>query len=131
MDLDNEVLKEIIRARLARTIAYLQRFSKGLPRYLLHLRHKFKHPIKSLQILIQQLSPTLRLDNSTRFQMPEGGIPEEVDYFDLASNELRTALIYFQQRKNNKVFEEIQDYYLEQKLTKIISDLEEIRKDLP
>lgn len=130
MDLDNKVLKEIIRARLARTIAYLQRFSEGLPRYLLHLRHKFEHPIKSLQILIQQLSPTLRLDNSARFQMPEGGIPEEVDYFDLASNELRTALIYFQQRKNNKVFEEIQDYYLEQKLTKIISNLEEIRKDL-
>ncbi len=131
MDLDTKVLKDIIRARLARTIVYLQRYSEELPKYLLHLRHKFEHPLKSLQILIRQLSPKLSLDKAVHFQMPEGGIPEDINYYELALNELKTALIYFQQRKNDEIFKELRNYYLEQKLVKSINDLEDLKESLP
>ncbi|NVM55965.1 MAG: hypothetical protein HWN66_19870 [Candidatus Helarchaeota archaeon] len=131
MALNQEILKDIIRARLSRTIIYLRRFVKELPKHLIHLRHKFEHPLSSLQILVNQLSTPLRLDSLPSIPPPEGGIPEEVNYFDLALNEMKTALLYFKQRDNNGIFKEIQDYYLEQKLTKIIKDLEELEKSFP
>lgn len=130
MALERKVLKDIIRARIARTIMYLQRFLKEMPKRLLPMRHKFEHPISGLHILVQQLSPTIKLGNPPSFSPPEGGIPDEINYFDLALNELKTALLYFKQRESDEVFKEIQDYYLEQKLSKIINDLEELKKEL-
>ena len=128
MALNIGVLKDIIRARLSRTIIYLRRYVKELPNHLIQLRHKFEHPVSELQILVQQLSPILKLENPPAFPLPEGGIPEDVNYFDLALNEMKTALIYFKQRENEEIFKELKDYYLEQKLTKIIQDLEELEK---
>ena len=128
MTVKGEILKDIIRARLSRTITYLRRFIQDLPKHLIQLRHKFEHPISDLQILIQQLSPFLKLEIPPSFPLPEGGIPEDLNYFDLALNEMKTALIYFKQRENDEIFKEIKDYYLEQKLTKIIQDLENLEK---
>ena len=130
MNIDVKNLKEIIRARISRTIIYLQRFIKELPKYLLHLRHKFDHPLSELHILTQQLSPYPKLDPLRAHPLPEGGIPEDISYFEMALNEIKTALLYLKQREIGLVFQEIRDYYLEQKIAKIIKTLEEIAEEL-
>lgn len=130
MALNPSVLKDIIRARISRTIIYLQRFMKEVPKYLVNLRHKFDHPLSGLQIILNQLSSPVRLDHQPSFPPPEGGIPEEVNYFDLALNELKTALLYFKQRENDEVFKGLGDYYLEQKLAKIIKELEDLEGEI-
>ncbi|MHA1649100.1 MAG: hypothetical protein ACTSYB_02810 [Candidatus Helarchaeota archaeon] len=121
-------LKELIRARLARTKMYLQQYIKELPNYLSPLRHSFEHILSKIHILIQQLSPELKLNDLQFYTSPpKGGIPDEIDYFDLALNEIKTAFLYFKQRKVENIFKEISDYYLEQKISKIIQELEKLR----
>jgi hypothetical protein len=130
MSLIKEHLKEIICARLSRSIIYLRRYSEDLPNYLLPIRHKFEHPLSELHILLQQLSSTPQFKPIPTYLPPKNGIPEDINYFDLALNEIKTALIYYQQRESSESFQDLQDYYLEQKLTQIINQLEEIEKTI-
>jgi len=127
MNLDNEDLKEIIIARLSRTLIYLQRYLKEIPKHLIGVQHKFEHLISELNILIQQLSPSLNLDFFSTFLPPKNSLPEDINYFELALNEIKTAKQYFIQSKSREIFKEIQAFYLEQKLSKIIKQLEEIK----
>ncbi len=130
MHLNHEILKDIVRVRISRAIIYLQQFVKEIPKYLLKIRHKFEHPISELHILIQQLIPPIKLKNLPSFPFPEGGIADDINYFDFALNELKTALQYFKLREPGEVFTEIQDYYLEQKLAKIVGELEGLKQSL-
>ena len=54
-------------------------------------------------------------------------IKSDINYFELALNEIKTAKQYFIQSKSREIFKEIQAFYLEQKLSKIIKQLEEIK----
>ncbi len=130
MSLIKEHLKEIICARLSRTIIYLRRYSEDLPSYLLSIRHKLEHPLSELHILIQQLSPAPQIKPFPAYYPPKNGIPADINYFDLALNEIKTAFIYYQQRESSESFQDLQDYYFEQKLTHIINQLEEIEKTI-
>ena len=130
MKLDKENLREIIRARLARTRIYLEKFLKDLPMHLVELRHRLEHPISELYILIQQLLHKIDLTTPPPISLPEGVIPEDINYFDLALNEIKTALLYFKQRDTNEIFEEIQDYYLEQKLSRILKRLKDFKESI-
>ncbi|MHA1266277.1 MAG: hypothetical protein ACTSRS_13675 [Candidatus Helarchaeota archaeon] len=130
MDFDIPVIKELIRARIIRTIIYLQKYVKELPKYQLQLRHKFQHPILNLEILAKQLSCPLKLSKPSSYPLPEGGIPEDINYFELALNELKTAYQYFKLRPREELFRELEDYYLEQKLLKIIGDLKALQEEL-
>ncbi|HUX98131.1 MAG TPA: hypothetical protein VMV49_01135 [Candidatus Deferrimicrobium sp.] len=123
-------LREIIRARIARTMIYLERYSKELPNYLMQVRHKLQHPLSDLNILNQELSSPVKLKSFPTPPLPEVGIPEEVNFLDLALNEIKTALKYFKQREFNEPFAEIQDYHFEQRLTRIIQQLEEIQTEI-
>ena len=125
---NQEDLKGIIRARISRTITYLQQYLKDLPKYQIQLHHQFEHPISELKILLRELPPRLTLDPYSTTSLPQGGIPEDINYLDLALNEIKTAFLYLKQRENDQVFAEIRDYYLEQKLDKIIQELTEIIK---
>ncbi|MFX1293669.1 MAG: hypothetical protein ACFFD2_02245 [Promethearchaeota archaeon] len=129
MQFNKKNIREIIQARLSRTQIYLQRYLQELPKYLTNLRHKFEHPLSELHVIVQQLSPRLKPDNAPLYFLPEGGIPEDIDYLELALNEIKTSLLYFKLRKTNEIFEGIRDYYLEQKLSGIIQQLETL-KDL-
>ncbi len=128
--LDKEKLQDIIRGRLSRTMIYLQRYNKELPKYLSHLRNKLEHPISELHIIIQQITDKPYRRAVPSYSPPEGGVPEDMDYFLLAFNEIKTAFIYFTQRKATDLFKELSDYYLEQKISNIIEQLERIQKEL-
>jgi hypothetical protein len=129
--LGRQELQDIIRGRLSRTMIYLQRYSKELPKYLTHIRNKIEHPISELHILIQQITDQPYRRAVPSYSPPEEGIPDDMDYFALALNEIKTALIYFKQRKGTDLFKELSDYYLEQKISSIIHQLETLQKKLP
>ena len=128
--LGRQELQDIILGRLSRTMIYLQRYSKDLPKYLSHIRNTLEHPISELHILIQQITDQPYRHAVPSYSPPEGGIPYDMDYFALALNEIRTALIYFTQRKMSDLFKELSDYYLEQKISSIIHQLEIIQNEL-
>lgn len=130
MKIDAPVLRELIIARINRTISYLERFRNSIPKFLIPLKHKFEHPISRLKILSKQLTGLPRTSYFPTDPLPEGGIPEDVNYFDMALNELKTALHYFQLRTENDLFFELADIYLEQKLLKLVTDLEALGKEI-
>ncbi|MHA1426824.1 MAG: hypothetical protein ACTSQI_12625 [Candidatus Helarchaeota archaeon] len=106
--LNRDDLQEIIRARLSRTKIYLEHYRNALPNHYSNLKNLLAHPISELHILIQYLS-----------NQP------------YRCNEIKTALIYFQQRTIVDLFKEISDFHLEQKVLKVIYALEGIKQQIP
>lgn len=127
MDLGLEEFQEIIYTRLVRTKMYLQEYIKHLPRYLMALRHKFEHPLSELHILTQQLVPESAFENDLHLMDIKTDIPQNLNYFDLALNEIKTALEYIEKRENNQIFQEIWNEELKRKITRIIRALEDIK----
>ncbi|MHA1357428.1 MAG: hypothetical protein ACTSRC_04895 [Candidatus Helarchaeota archaeon] len=129
--LNRDDLQEIIRARLSRTKIYLEHYRNALPNHYSNLKNLLAHPISELHILIQYLSNQPYRCNLPFYPLSKGRIPADVSYFELALNEIKTALIYFQQRTIVDLFKEISDFHLEQKVLKVISALEGIKLQIP
>ncbi len=125
--LNSDELINIIIARLRRTQIYLQYFLKDLPTYLIQLRHKLEHPLSELHILLQHLSPHLKLEKFPSFVPTYGLRPDDISYLELALNELETALSYLLQSNKTDLFEKLDDLHLEQRLKTIIQQLEKIK----
>ena len=130
MDLDSEEFEEIIYNRLIRTRMYLQEYIKQLPKYLLALRHKFEHPLSELHILIQQLAPNSQFETDSHLMPIKTEFLQDLNFFDLALNEIKTALKYLEQRENTEFFQEIWKEELERKITHIIQVLESTKKNI-
>lgn len=130
MDLGSEDFKEVILARFIRTKTYLQEYIKQIPTYLMVLRHKFEHPLSELHILIQQLVPYSKFENNLYLRNSKNGISQDFNYFDLALNEIKTALKYLKKKKNIEVFQEMGNEELDRKITQIIRVLEGIKSEI-
>ena len=130
MDLGSEDFKEIILARFIRTKTYLQEYIKQIPTYLMVLRHKFEHPLSELHILTQQLVPYSEFEVNLHLIDSKSGISQDLNYFDLALNEIKTALKYLKKKKNVEVFQEMGNEELDRKITQIIRILEGIKSEI-
>ena len=130
MDLGSEDFKEIILARFIRTKTYLQEYIKQIPIYLMVLRHKFEHPLSELHILTQQLVPYSEFEVNLHLIDSKSGISQDLNYFNLALNEIKTALKYLKKKKNVEVFQEMGNEELDRKITQIIRILEGIKSEI-
>lgn len=130
MDLNFDEFKDLIYTKLVRAKKYLQEYSKDLPRYLTVLRHRVEHPLSELHILLQQLAPYSNFEDDSLFTPSKIGITGDLSFLDLALNEMRTILNFLTEEKRATVFQELQNYDLEQKLAQIIQSLEELKKSI-
>jgi len=130
MALGLEELKMIIYTRLIRSKIYLQEYIKQLPGLLISLRHKFEHPLSEIHILIQQLAPYFKFEDNLYPIPNKTEISQDLNYFDLTLNEIKTILKYLEKTRNIQIFQEIWNEDLEEKIKQIIQVLENIKNNV-
>ena len=130
VDLNFDDFRDLFYTKLVRVKKYLQEYRKELPRYLLALRHRLDHPLSEIHILFQQLSMDSNFEVDALFPPSKIGITADLNFLDLALNEIRTILYFVTEKKSEPIFRGLQNYDLEQKLTQIMQSLEEIKKSI-
>lgn len=128
MNLNIDDFRDFIHSKLSRVKKYLQEYSKELPKYLLALRHKLDHPLSQIHILLQQLAMDTDEKVESLFTPIKIWIGEDLNFLDLALDEIRTILILLTEKKREPIFQGLQNDDLKQRLTQIIQSLEEIKK---